>query len=109
MPCLRWQKRYENEETAKSFTEYPGLPGPYEGPGPAPGPCNRADAADHRQYHPVSVRLGMALGFPGQGRPASTQHADTDANRGELHCGCGFHRERLDRRGPERNPGRVAK
>ena len=98
MPCLRWQKRYENEKNPGCTAESSGLGWPHEGPGPAPGPGDYSDAPDHREHHFISVWMGVALGLPGPGRPAGPEYADSDADGGELHCGCGFHREIADRR-----------
>ena len=98
MPCLRWQKRYENEEDTGCTAQGAGVCGPDESQGTAQGAGHRADVADYRERCPVSGRLGVGMGFPEPGRPASAQHVAPDADGGELHCGCGFHREIADRR-----------
>lgn len=103
-----WWKWCENESDPEDPAEPAGGPGAHEGPGTAQGADYRADALDNRERLPLPCGLGMVMGFPGKSRPASTQHADTDAHRGVVHSGDWVHREIADRRGPERNPGRVA-
>lgn len=108
MPCLRWQKRYENEEDTGCHAQGAGVCGPDESEGSAEGAGHRADALDNRERLPVSGRLGVGMGVPEPGRPAGAQYVAPDLDGGVVYSRHRLHRQRLDRRGPERNPGRVA-
>lgn len=96
MPCLRWQKRYENEETAKSFTEYPGLPGPYEGPGAAPGFGDYNYAPDYREHFSVLGSLDVAMVGEKPCGPAGPEYADSDHHQHGLRGCHRFYRKKPD-------------
>lgn len=106
--CWPCRRQCGNEEDTGCHAQGAGVCGPDESQGTATGAGHRADALDNRERCPVSGRLGVGMGVPEPGRPAGAQHVAPDLDWGVVYSRHRLHRQRLDRRGPERNPGRVA-